>query len=265
MPLLQQNDVLFAHKALNVVPGLSAASRRVAGAIIDHFNKKTGQCDPSIGRIMKLLKISRAAVIRATNELDVLGLIEKKSHGGKSHRTAYLPNWSKFRTFVEDWDNGMKSGEGPTGKLETVSDLRPSQSQSCDMKGLKNETQTLRKNSLKKPVGTDRDETLTAQIDELNKSIDTMELLKRTDPQGQRSFLLPIQGGHTQSRSEVALNKAQQRWEDDLMQLSREKTEAIVEWLNIERMEQATEAEMAESGGGLDLIIRKMKSRLISA
>jgi len=47
MPLLQQNDVLFAYKALAIIPDLSAASRRVAGAIIDRFNKKTGQCDPS--------------------------------------------------------------------------------------------------------------------------------------------------------------------------------------------------------------------------
>ncbi|WP_420413080.1 helix-turn-helix domain-containing protein [Roseibium sp.] len=110
MPLLKQNDILFAHKALGLMPDLSAATRRVAAAIIDHFNKRTGQCDPSIGRLMKLLKISRAAVIRATNELDGLGLIEKKSHGGKSHRTAYLPNWPLFRAFVGDWDAGMKAG-----------------------------------------------------------------------------------------------------------------------------------------------------------
>jgi len=42
MPLLQQNDVLFACKALAIMPDLPAALRRVAGAIIDHFSKRNG-------------------------------------------------------------------------------------------------------------------------------------------------------------------------------------------------------------------------------
>ncbi|WP_040616626.1 helix-turn-helix domain-containing protein [Roseibium sp. TrichSKD4] len=151
MPLLRQNDVLFAFKALAIMPDLSVASRRVAGAIIDHFNKKTGQCDPSVGRLTKLLRISRAAVLRATKELDELGLIQKLSHGGKSHRTAYLPNWQMFRAFVEDWDQGMKSGDGPSEGVPKASELRPSTSQTCDRSGLKNETQTHRKNPSKRP------------------------------------------------------------------------------------------------------------------
>ncbi|MEP2759763.1 MAG: helix-turn-helix domain-containing protein [Hyphomicrobiales bacterium] len=138
MPLLQQNDVLFAHKALNLLPDLSASTRRVAAAIIDHINKKIGQCDPSIGRLMKFLKTSRTAVIRSTNELDGLGLIQKKSHGGKFRRTAYVPNWSRLRAFLKDWDEGMKSGEGPTSRLEKVSDLQLLQFQSCDNRGCEN-------------------------------------------------------------------------------------------------------------------------------
>lgn len=47
MARFQENDILFAYKALNFVPGLSANARRVAGATIDHFNRKSGQCDPS--------------------------------------------------------------------------------------------------------------------------------------------------------------------------------------------------------------------------
>ncbi len=55
MAILQENDILFAHKALNIMSGLTEATRRVAGAIIDHFNKQTGQCDPSIERLATLL------------------------------------------------------------------------------------------------------------------------------------------------------------------------------------------------------------------
>lgn len=91
MALLGGNDILFAHKALTLMSGLTDATKRVAGAIIDHFNKKTGQCDPGIDRLSTMLGINRATVIRATETLDELGLIQKASHGGKSHRASYRP------------------------------------------------------------------------------------------------------------------------------------------------------------------------------
>ncbi len=265
MPLLQQNDVLFAHKALNVMPGLSATARRVAGAIIDHFNKKTGQCDPSVGRLRKLLDVSPATVMRATSELDDLGLIFKDSHGGKSHRTAYTPNWSYFREIVEVWDAGMKTGDGLLEHDFKISKLKPSKSQSRDLDGRKNETQTLRKNPSKKPIEADCAKPPAVQNSELYKRTGTNRLLKGAELRSQKSFLLPLQGGQTQSRSEVAQNKAQQRWENDLMRLSREQTEAIAEWLTIETMERATTAEMAEPGSGLEFIVREMRDQLITA
>ncbi|MEP2703397.1 MAG: hypothetical protein ABJQ71_18540 [Roseibium sp.] len=262
MPLLQQNDVLFAHKALSLIPDLSASTRRVAAGVIDHFNKRTGQCDPSIGRLIKLLKISRAAVLRATNELDQLGLIERKSHGGKSHRTAYLPNWPRFRAFVEEWDAGMKTGEGPKKQHLKVSELRPSKSQSRDLGGLKNETQTPRTNQSNKPVELERAETPRIQNAKLNKRTGANRLLKGTDQQRQNSFLLPFQGGQTHSRSEAARNKAQQRWENDLMMQGKDRIEAIVDWLTNETIERATEAELTNQGGGLELVIKEMGDQL---
>ena len=69
MAKLQENDILIALKVINLHPDLSNSARRVAGALIDHFNRKTGQCDPSISRLAKLLGINRATVIRATNDL----------------------------------------------------------------------------------------------------------------------------------------------------------------------------------------------------
>ncbi len=60
MPRLQENDILCAYKALNIAPGLSDTARRVAGAIIDHFNRRTGQCDPNIDRLVRMLEVNRA-------------------------------------------------------------------------------------------------------------------------------------------------------------------------------------------------------------
>jgi hypothetical protein len=43
--LIQPLDTLLAVKALAVAPDLKATDRRVGAALIEHFNRKTGQCD----------------------------------------------------------------------------------------------------------------------------------------------------------------------------------------------------------------------------
>lgn len=171
MALLEQNDVLFAQKAILLTPNLSAAAKRVAAAIVDHFNKRTGQCDPGINRLVKLLGMSRATVIRATETLNELGFIEKQSHGGKSHRAAYIPNWKLFRQIVDDWDARMKSkpdaAEALPGHEKTttkVSRPKRSRSQKCDVKGLNSATQTHRSNQSNKPVEPEQVETLIEKL-----------------------------------------------------------------------------------------------------
>ena len=193
MARLAPNDVLFAHKALNIVPGLSANARRVAGAIIDHFNKVTGQCNPSVERLATLLEIDRATVLRATAELcgEQFALFDKVSHGGKSHCASYSPRWERFQEIVADWDARMKSGAAPSN----VANLRPSQSQNCDVKRRKTATQTLLKNQSNEPV-----ESRAAEISGRKPQAIGAEERKKgagkkgSEPQRQRHFMLPICG-----------------------------------------------------------------------
>jgi|SRR6267142_1857860 hypothetical protein len=53
---------LLAHKAINLYDDLSGLEKRVAAANIDHYNRKTGQCDPSLGTIARLIDVSRRTV-----------------------------------------------------------------------------------------------------------------------------------------------------------------------------------------------------------
>jgi hypothetical protein len=39
-------DILIAHKAINLIDGLTGTDRRVGGAILAHYNLRTSQCDP---------------------------------------------------------------------------------------------------------------------------------------------------------------------------------------------------------------------------
>src|SRR5882757_3873614 len=99
----QAPNTLLAHKAINLAAELSNSEKRVAGAIIDHFNRRTGQCDPSLDCIAELIGMSRRTVIRATDRLQNLGFIRRIRHGGHFHRNSYEPVWSRFLQVEADW------------------------------------------------------------------------------------------------------------------------------------------------------------------
>lgn len=271
MAILEDNDILFAHKALNVVAGLTEATRRVAGAIIDHFNKRTGQCDPGIERLATMLGIDRATVLRATEKLHELCFIEKISHGGKAHRAAYLPNWALFRAIVEDWDARMKLGDAsdtPRRQVGTpastsasnVANVRRSRSQSCDVKGRKPATQTLRSNQSKKPLETEPVETPRQKPLPVSPQEPSKGLWSGSKPGAQRSMLLPIAGGRSPSHADAAKAAAERRWYAEVHALGEKAIAEVTEWMTWDRQEAATQAELQRKGGGLAFIVQRMQA-----
>src|SRR4051812_42403617 len=103
MAMIQPLDITIAYKTISLVEGLTATDRRIAGAILDHFNQRTSQCDPSLARISKLLAISTRTVIRSMKRLVAAGLFRSKRHGGRSHRNSYEPVWPRFRELEAQW------------------------------------------------------------------------------------------------------------------------------------------------------------------
>jgi DNA-binding MarR family transcriptional regulator len=99
MPL----DILIAHKVINLSEELSNSEKRVAAVLIDHFNRKTGQCDPGQESIAELAGICRRTVVRSVRRLARLGYIKKVTHGGHFHRNHYEPIWSAFRKIDAAW------------------------------------------------------------------------------------------------------------------------------------------------------------------
>ena len=91
------SDTLIAHKAISLCEDLSGSEKRIAAAIVDHFNRKTGQCDPGLARIASLVGVSERTVIRAVAGLSKKGYIRRLRHGGKFHRNQYEPDWERFR------------------------------------------------------------------------------------------------------------------------------------------------------------------------
>lgn len=243
MPRLAKTDVLFAHIALHIVPGLSASARRVGAAIIEHFNKRTGQCDPSIERLARLLGISATSVKDATAELcrGEDALFERVVHGGRSHRTAYLPRWDRFNDLIDDWDLRLRDGSGPKG-----SRARRDGTESCAKtdheKGRKtgslragnpavNEPeirpQTVRSNRQKKPkamFSLSARDPQTSQEPNPNKG-----LMRESKASGQAPILLPIVGGKGAAKADAAEAARHRRVADEISQLP--KHERAAAWL----------------------------------
>ncbi len=90
-------DTLLAFKTIGLMPGLSASERRVACAIVEHFHRADGQCEPGADRLAWLLGLDRSTVLRATAALHRRRLVLRIRHGGRSQRNSYEPNWDLLR------------------------------------------------------------------------------------------------------------------------------------------------------------------------
>ncbi|MCP4319874.1 MAG: helix-turn-helix domain-containing protein [Hyphomicrobiales bacterium] len=271
MAHLQENDILFACKALNLVSGLSANARRVAGAIIDHFNRKTGQCDPSVGRLARMLDVDRSTIMRATNDLcsEEHGLFEKTSHGGMSHRTSYVPRWDRFREIVEDWEARMKTGDGHAKVSEArgskVAKLRRPRSQNCDVKGRKTATQTNLINQSNKPIGTESTGFPYVKQPTQCQSERPKGLGKGNKPPGGPSFLLPIAGGKSVSKGKAARAAAERRCSHDMAARGQSAHALYIEHMTPALLEAAAEREMRRHGAGLEFIDEMLGDLLLWA
>jgi hypothetical protein len=96
---------------INLMPGLRQSDRRLAVALIEHFNRKTGRCDPGIDRLANLLGYCERTVIRATQKPEKAGLFRKVRHGGYSNRNKYEPNWSRFAELETAWRAKLKAAQ----------------------------------------------------------------------------------------------------------------------------------------------------------
>lgn len=247
--LPNRNDVLIAFKALTIAPGLSAGARRVGGAILDHFNRRTGRCDPSVERLAALLDLNRATVLRATSELEAAELIRKISHGGRNHTASYQPDWSAFQRIMDTWSGVMKAGP-------KVAKMQRQQSQNCDVDGRKNATQTNLRTQLKNP------EKNPAHAPKPAQTVTTAPRKRRKqpiEPQPQLPLMRTVDGGRTTSKTDAAREAAAKRLMTDLLQ-SPERYETVVSLISSEDYEHAVSAEMAKKGSGSATVYQLLKA-----
>lgn len=109
------DPVLMGFKAITLAPELSGSGRLVAGVLLEHYNRRTKQCFPTIEAITHLSRLSRATVIRALAEIcddaqgtDHTKLFERWPHHGRSNSTFYIPRWGKLEAVIADYDQAKR-------------------------------------------------------------------------------------------------------------------------------------------------------------
>lgn len=75
-------------EALSELP-LTPTEMRLFELLLHHRNRKTGQCNPSVGRLARLLRRCERTVQRGLGRLVELGLIKARWRKGGRHRTTW--------------------------------------------------------------------------------------------------------------------------------------------------------------------------------
>ncbi|MCS3731360.1 helix-turn-helix domain-containing protein [Bradyrhizobium betae] len=242
-------ETLLAHKVINLAVELSGAEKRVAGALIDHFNRRTGQCDPSLNTLADLIGMSRRTVMRAVARLERLGLFRKVRHGGKFHRNSYEPIWSSFREAEDRWNDRRRSRKQKFASLGVSPSTGPTRHPEGDGHG----HQTYSSNPLYKTLAVKRHEGSIARVAPVASSATKLP---------RKEFEASNARAPTTSSADVARIAAERRWSDNLRcELSTKVAVygAIVDFIDEPLRIAATEAELNCRGAGLRLILQRYR------
>lgn len=96
-------DIILALKAIALADNATASEKRIAAALLDHFNRKTGRCDPSYETIAAILSINVRTVGRGITKFAKIDFFKVITHGGVRQCNSYQPNWPLFRIKEAEW------------------------------------------------------------------------------------------------------------------------------------------------------------------
>jgi DNA-binding GntR family transcriptional regulator len=252
------SETFIAHKAINLAEDLSGTEKRVAATIIDHFNRKTGRCDPSLDSIAKLLDVSRRTVIRAIGALVQKNYFRKTRHGGKFHRNSYLPIWSRFRAKETNW----KERRTAASRRFESAEVSPLQGQICQLAGDPDVTQTCFSNHLNKTSLAPR---LKNEGQQPHKAVVCKELSREDSREA--PYTAARERFHVKSTSSriAAVDAAERRWTTALTKLYAS-TPAVfavlIDEIDDALRNAATALEMHKPGSGLHYVLEALRAHL---
>lgn len=255
--MVQPINTQRAHKAINLATELSNAQKQVLGALVDHYNQKTGQCDPSLDCLAELIVISRRTVIRAINGVEKFGFICRDRHGGKFHRNSYKIIWSRLHQVEAEW-NGRRGARSARHGAPKVS---PYLSQPRHLGGDTADTQTSSSNLLKETLA---EQPLSSKTQPTCSPKEKSGSAKEAAPRKISSDVPYISRSGAASSVTAARDAAERRWNNELLNRYSGKPGLygqIVDAVDDDIIRATTDAELRHRGSGASYLIHEMLAR----
>jgi hypothetical protein len=256
--LPQRLDTVLAFKAISLSDSLSGTEKCVAAAIVDSFNRRTGQCDPSFDRIAHLIGKSRRTVIRAVERLVRARFFVKARHGGHFHRNSYEPHWALFRQLEVQWKLRQAT-------RHWAQEMSPSTvPKLCHVVGDESGTQTnlinkSKETCLQQEVPTSP-VSVGAESGKGNSRKELSDHLYRSHDLRLRSSAAPLFNGS----NAAARSAAERRWNGALMKRLIGEPELYakaIDAIDQSMQDAATEAEMRSRGSGMRHLIEQLAKK----
>ena len=219
---------LIGVRAVMQAPGLTASEKAVGVAILTFYNEKTGRCDPGVESIRRRASVKRDTVFAAVAKLEALGLIRCASHGGRSHRNAYVPDWPQCEALARRGERGSAFNRRHMGTIRTSPDGDEQTSPNGDDRtSLSGDVQT-------SPYGDTNDNPDKRRLDLRRKFSDrtppTSGQAERSGrPGAQRTLIMPLPGGKAASKRDAADGAKQRAQAAAIQRLPADEREAA--WL----------------------------------
>jgi hypothetical protein len=124
-------DTTLALKAISLTDRLNGTEKRIAAALLDHYNRTTGRCDPSYETLAGLLNINRRTVGRGVTKIVKVGFFSMVRHGGIYKTNSYQPSWSFIRDLEERWKRDRRQHAARFSRQE----VSPMPGQTCPASG----------------------------------------------------------------------------------------------------------------------------------
>jgi hypothetical protein len=243
--------IAFKALALGTLPPLA---RRVGAALLEHFNRHTGRCDPSIETLAVLLDVNSRSIIRATNQLVSEGYFKRYRHGGHFNCNQYEPIWARFNQVNDEWCSRRKRHS----ERFAAPKLSPKRWQTSHLSGDRAVTQTSLSNLSYVTSSSSTSETLKTNNNS-SRTGTSEDTAKNLIPKSSQQHF----HGKQTSSSQAALNAAERRWITALDK--RFVHDALyvdlIRAIDTKLSAAATAAEMSSPGSGLPFVLDALRDR----
>jgi hypothetical protein len=254
---MRKGDLTIAFKAIGLSE-LPTGHKRVAVAVLEHFNRSTGRCDPSMETLSLLLQISRRSVVRAVNRLVLDNYFERDRHGGNFHCNQYYPVWQTFRAIDADWARRRDMHRARFDRSKVS--LPPCQTSPLD--GDSGVTQTIpTKNHSYETSSRGHPSEGTSRAQKKSREVALGTIGSITKPAQSPVWQLHVK--HTKP-SDAARDSAERRWNTDLLgRFSKQPEiyERVIEAIDRALSDAATDAELRLRGAGIKHILAELRRR----